>query len=57
MLGFMLSVFIASRMPIWGDNLVPPPENIGTISVTEYFSLNNHCQPKMLGLSYSVFHS
>jgi hypothetical protein len=34
----MLSVFIASRVPIWADSLVPPPENIGTIILTAYSS-------------------
>ncbi|AGH46268.1 hypothetical protein C427_4163 [Paraglaciecola psychrophila 170] len=52
----MLSVFIASKIPKWADNLVPPPENIGTISLTEHFSLDNHCQPKVLYLSYYKFH-
>jgi hypothetical protein len=39
----MLRVAIASKMPMWADSLVPPPENIGTILLTEYVLLDNYC--------------
>ncbi|GAC21981.1 hypothetical protein GARC_5046 [Paraglaciecola arctica BSs20135] len=37
----MLRVLIASKIPMWADNFVPPPENIGTILLIAYFSLRH----------------